>query len=268
MEVETVRLQTCPHEKTGRNNQNRRKTADCKDERLMRKALVFQHVEHESPGLLGKTLSQNCFEIHTVNFGAGDSVPANPEDFSLLVVMGGPMSVYESDKYPYLAAETGFVREFIERGSAVMGICLGAQIMAAALGAKVFPGNSKEIGWYDIELTGSAAADPVFSHFSRTEKVFQWHGDTFETPRGAANLAFSGNFPNQAFRYGNKAYALQFHLETDEAMVRDWLLKKENRREIEAAGLDTEPIKRGIGLYCRHMKKLADAAFGSFLKLV
>ncbi len=232
------------------------------------KALVFQHVSHESPGRLGELMSGGGFEIHTVNLGAGDPVPANADDFPVLVVMGGPMNVYESDKHPYLVPETRFVGEFIKSGRAVMGICLGAQIMAVALGAGVSPGISKEIGWHDIELTDKAAGDPVFSHFSRREKVFQWHGDTFETPRGADNLASSRDFPNQAFRYGKKAYALQFHLETDGEMVRRWLDKEENRREIRRESVSPRLIERGIGLYGGNMKKLADSVFGAFLKLV
>lgn len=234
----------------------------------MPKALVFQHVEHESPGRFGYLMSLNGFDIHTVNFGAGDPVPQSVDGFSVLVVMGGPMGVYESEKYPYLAGEIGFVGEAVRRGAAVIGICLGAQIMAAALGAKVVRGGLKEIGWHDIELTDEAAGDPVFSRFPRKAKVFQWHGDTFETPAGAVNLASSRDFPNQAFRYGSRAYALQFHLETDGEMVRDWLGKEENRREIEAAAVSAERIERGVGLYGDDMRKLADSAFGAFLKLV
>ncbi len=245
-----------------------KKRNSLKTENQLPKALVFQHVDHESPGRLGELMRQNGFEIHTVNFGAGDTVPRSADDFSVLVVMGGPMGVYEQGKYPWLAPEIRFTGEFIKRGLAVMGICLGAQVMAAALGAKVVSGSSKEIGWHDIELTDEATDDPLFSGFSKTEKVFQWHGDTFKTPDGAKNLALSRDFPNQAFRYGSRAYALQFHLETDESMVREWLAMEENRREIELAALSPERIECGIGLYGERMKKLADSVFGGFLKLV
>ncbi len=232
------------------------------------KALVFQHVSHESPGLLGKLMDKRGFDIVTVNFGDGESAPANADDFSVLAIMGGPMNVYQNDRYPYLAREIRFVREFIKSGRPVIGICLGAQIMAAALGAKVRAGGSKEIGWYDVSAAPSAASDPVFSLFSQSEKVFQWHGDGFETPAGAVNLAFSDDFPNQAFRYGDRAYALQFHLETDEKIVRQWLERNDNRLEIENSGLDIEEIERGAEIYPDGINKLAESVFGAFLKLV
>lgn len=232
------------------------------------KALVFQHVGHESPGRLGELMRENGFDIHSVNFGAGDRIPEKTDGFAALVVMGGPMNVYESGRYPYLAAETRFLGDFIKSGRAVMGICLGAQLMAVALGARVYAGNKKEVGWYDITVADEAAGDPVFGAFSRTEKVFQWHGDTFDLPEGAARLAFSDDFPNQAFRYGEKAYALQFHIETDGQMVRDWLGGEENRRELAAGGFDADEIARGIGVYGGGMGNLADSVFGAFLKLV
>ncbi|QMU56402.1 MAG: amidotransferase [Candidatus Mycalebacterium zealandia] len=232
------------------------------------KALVFQHVGHEAPGRLGELMRENGFDIQSVNFGAGDGIPEKTDDFAALVVMGGPMNVYESGKYPYLESETRFLSDFIKSGRAVMGICLGAQLMAVALGARVYAGDEKEIGWYDITVTDEAADDAVFGAFSRTEKVFQWHGDTFDVPAGAERLAFSDYFPNQAFKYGEKAYALQFHIETNGQMVRDWLGKEENRRELESGVFDTEKIESDIGVYGGDMGKLADSVFSSFLKLV
>ncbi|WP_462137442.1 type 1 glutamine amidotransferase [Candidatus Mycalebacterium sp.] len=232
------------------------------------KALVFQHVGYEAPGRLGELMRENGFDIQSVNFGAGEGVPEKTNDFAALIVMGGPMNVYESGKYPYLESETQFVGDFIKSGRAVMGICLGAQLMAVALGARVYAGDKKEIGWYDITVTDEAAGDPVFSAFSRTEKVFQWHGDTFDIPGGAARLAFSDCFPNQAFRYGEKAYALQFHIETNGSMVRDWLGKEGNKHELDLGGFNAEKIERGIGVYGGDMGKLADSVFSAFLKLV
>ncbi len=232
------------------------------------KALVFQHVGHESAGFFGDLMLSTGFEVQTIDFEAGDSFPKNTGGYDVLVIMGGPMNVYEDDKYPHLDSEIRFAAEFIKNGGAVMGICLGAQIVAAALGARVLAGAEKEIGWHDIRMTDEAAADPLFSLFAKKEKVFQWHGDTFEIPRGAVSLAFSDAFPNQAFRYGRRAYALQFHLETDEKMIRDWLAREENKKEIDVAGVSEAEIERGMGVYGDGMRRLAGSVFGAFLKLV
>ena len=232
------------------------------------KALVFQHAGHESPGRLGEMMRERGFDIRTVNLGAGEPVPSGADGASLLVLMGGPMGVYETREHPYLPSEIRFTEKFIKDGGAAMGICLGAQIMAASLGAKVAPGRAKEIGWYDISMTAAAANDPVFSGFGARRKVFQWHGDGFETPGDAVNLAFSDGFPSQAFRYGDRAYDFQFHMEVDGGMVRHWLGRDRNRREVEQGDFDARGIEAGIGLHGDGMRALAEEAFGAFLKLV
>jgi GMP synthase-like glutamine amidotransferase len=142
------------------------------------------------------------------------------------------MSVNESDIYPYISREVELVQDFIRQGKKVFGICLGAQIMAKALGARVFPGPEKEIGWFDIELQEEGIRDPFMTKlavhpkagdFWKKFKVFHWHGETFDLPAGAVRLAKSALYPNQAFRYGNSAYAFQFHIEVKKEMVYDWL---------------------------------------------
>ena len=232
------------------------------------KALVFRHAEHELPGRLGVMMRDCGFDIRTVDLGAGETVPARTEGADALVLMGGPMGVYETDKYSYLAPEIRFVKRFMEDGGPVIGICLGAQIMAAALGAGVSPGPGKEIGWYQVCATAEAAEDPVFQSFGERQTVFQWHGDGFDLPRRTVNLAFSDGFPCQAFRYGRAAYALQFHLEVDGALVRHWLGRDSNRREMKAGGFDARLIEEGIARHGDGLKALADSVFGAFLKLV
>ena len=154
------------------------------------------------------------------------------EGFDTLVMMGGPMSVNEEEAYPYIKKEMELVREFIAGGKRVFGICLGAQIMAKALGAKVYVGPETEIGWYDIELTEDGIRDPLMrklavhprvGDFWKRFRVFHWHGETFDIPPGAARLAKSALYPNQAFRYGNDAYAFQFHIEVKKEMIYEWL---------------------------------------------
>jgi len=133
------------------------------------------------------------------------------------------MNVYEEDRYPFLRDEDLFMKEAIQRGKAVLGICLGAQLIAKALGARVFKAPVKEIGWYDVSLTKMGSQDPLLSDLPKTFPVFQWHGDTFEIPNGAKLIATSSPISHQAFRYGEKVYGLQFHLEVTEAMIREWM---------------------------------------------
>jgi GMP synthase (glutamine-hydrolysing) len=185
----------------------------------MKRILVFQHVPHEELGTLDFLLREAGCEIHTVKFWRAGSAPASLEGFAALIVLGGPMGVYEADKHPHLAAETRLIETALNKDLALLGICLGSQLMANALGARVYPSGIKEIGWYDLTPTPDAKNDPLLRHLRAREKVFQWHGDTFDLPTGAVHLAFSPLCPNQAFRYGRNAYALQFHLEVDRKMI-------------------------------------------------
>ena len=138
-----------------------------------------------------------------------------PNEVEGLVVMGGPMGVYETDKYPFLAHECRLIAELIRRERPVLGVCLGAQLLARALGARVFPGHGPEIGFGSVELTKEGKEDPLFGPSGPSFPVFHWHGDTFELPEGATLLASSTQYPHQAFRFGDYAYALQFHIEPD-----------------------------------------------------
>ena len=133
------------------------------------------------------------------------------------------MNVYEEDRYPFLKDEDLFIKEAIQRGKSVLGICLGAQLMAKALGAKVFKAPGKEVGWYDVSLTRIGLRDPLFSDLPKTFPVFQWHEDTFEIPRAGRLIATSSPISHQAFRYGENAYGLQFHLEVTEKMIAEWV---------------------------------------------
>ncbi|WP_337102914.1 type 1 glutamine amidotransferase [Paenibacillus sp. YIM B09110] len=137
--------------------------------------------------------------------------------FDMLVILGGPMSVYEDEQYPWLAMEKRFVRETIDAGKAVLGICLGAQMLSEVLGGKVSQNTQKEIGWHAVSRTEEQ--HPSFSHMPQTFTSFQWHGDTFTLPAGARRLAYSEACGEQAFAYGDLILALQFHLETTPACI-------------------------------------------------
>jgi GMP synthase-like glutamine amidotransferase len=134
-------------------------------------------------------------------------------DFDWLIIMGGGMSVNDEKQYPWLEEEKKFIRQSIDAGKTVLGICLGSQLVSAALGAKVYPNKVKEIGWFDIEFTCFAKSDKMFFDMGSRLKVFHWHGDTFDLPENAIHLAYSKGCKNQAYIYKDRVLALQFHLE-------------------------------------------------------
>jgi len=177
---------------------------------------VFQHVAFEGLGSIAAWLEVRRAVVTTVRFYEPEPVLPDPDGIDLLIVMGGPMSVNDEAELPWLKAEKAFVRERIARGGAVVGICLGAQLIAAACGCRVYAGRHKEIGWFPVEA--EQAADGGFC-FSGRPLVFHWHGETFDLPDHAVRLARSAGCANQAFRIGRRVVGLQFHLETTPATV-------------------------------------------------
>jgi len=184
--------------------------------------LIIKHVDMEGPGLIEDYLKQEKIPYQILNLNTGVRFP-KLDGFTHIVILGGPMNVYEEDRYPFLKNEDLFIKEAIQRGKSVLGICLGAQLIAKALGAKVFKAPLKEIGWYDVSLTEDGSKDSLFSHLPKTLSVFQWHEDTFEIPNAGKLIATSSLVPHQAFRYGERVYGLQFHLEVTEEMIKEWL---------------------------------------------
>jgi GMP synthase (glutamine-hydrolysing) len=184
--------------------------------------LVMKHVDIEGPGLIEACLSQEKIPYQILTLESGLHLP-KLDNLTHLVILGGPMNVYEEDRYPFLKIEDLFIKEAIQRGKSILGICLGAQLIAKALGAKVFKAPVREIGWYDVSLTRIGSIDPFFSQLPKTFPVFQWHEDTFEIPHSAILIATSSAVPYQAFRYGDNAYGLQFHLEVTREMIREWV---------------------------------------------
>lgn len=185
------------------------------------RAHYFQHVPFEGLGSIEPWLASNGYTLTHTRFFESADLP-DPEAIDLLVVMGGPMSVNDEDQYPWLAIEKQYVRKLIESGKPVLGICLGAQIIANAMGAKVFTSPVKEIGWFPIQAI--AAAEGSVFNFPSSEIVFHWHGETFDLPPGAIRLAKSEGCENQAFQLGKRVVGLQFHLETTPKSAKDIVL--------------------------------------------
>jgi GMP synthase-like glutamine amidotransferase len=196
--------------------------------------LIVKHVGVEGPGSIGTHLRQRDISYRILNLEANEPFP-KLDNLTHVILLGGPMNVYEEERYPFLAQEDLFIKEAIQRGKRILGICLGAQLIAKALGAKVRRAPVKEIGWYELSLTEEGEKDSIFSRLPKTFSAFQWHGDTFDLPKAAKLIATSDPVPNQAFRYGENAYGLQFHLEVTEEMIEDWM--KEYEEEFEAEDL-------------------------------
>lgn len=178
------------------------------------------HVPFEGPAAIGDWAAARGHSLASTPLYAGAALPSQA-DFDWLVVMGGPMGVHDEGAYPWLAEEKAFLRESIEAGKTIVGVCLGAQLLADVLGGRVYRGPEKEIGWFPIELTAEGEATEPFASLPQTFEVFHWHGDTFELPPGAVRLASSAICANQAFLYDGRVLGLQFHLESTPASVRD-----------------------------------------------
>lgn len=174
------------------------------------RAYVFQHVPFEGLGCIQNWLDQNHYQTEYLRTYEDLSLPAI-KDVDLLIILGGPMRVHEEDLYPWLKREKEFIRQMIASDKPLLGICLGAQLIASALGKKVLHNPEKEIGW--LEIQGLPNLSSTFS-FPEKVTVFQWHEDTFEIPDEATQLAFSIACQNQAFQLNQRTIALQFHLET------------------------------------------------------
>jgi len=181
--------------------------------RTMR-AHYFQHVPFEGPGSIEPWLVSNGFELTGTRFYESAELP-QPDAIDFLVIMGGPMSVNEEDTHPWLPLEKQFIRQTIALGKPVLGVCLGAQLIASTMGSGIFPNPVKEIGWFPIHATPdtATASAPIF-RFPDSEIVFHWHGETFDLPPDAVRLARSEACENQAFQLGRRVIGLQFHLET------------------------------------------------------
>jgi len=192
--------------------------------------LIIKNIKSEGPGTIEDFLKEKGAEYDILEiFDCKAEIP-DLRKYSHLVIMGGPMSVYEIDDHSYLNFETAMIRVFIKSNKPVLGICLGAQMIAYALGAKVYKGNVEELGWDKVEITEEGINDPVISNIavenSHQAEVFQWHGDTFDLPVKAVRISSSDGYKNQAFRYKNNVYALQFHIEVKPDMIEEWFSNK------------------------------------------
>ena len=186
------------------------------------RVLVLQHIACEPPGVYEDVLLERGAEILRVQLDEGDSLPSW-KGFDAIVAMGGPMSVNDEAEHPWLVDEKRLIAEAVLADMPFWGACLGVQLLAASLGARVYAGPKPEVGLLEVTLTDEGAADPVVGSLPRSVMTLQWHGDTFDLPKGAVLLASSPTYPAQAFRIGN-AYGVQFHWEVSRPMAQKWSL--------------------------------------------
>lgn len=184
--------------------------------------LIIKHIDIEGPGTFGDFLIQRSEPFRVVELGAGEKLPSSLNGVKAVVVLGGPMNVYEEDKYPFLKEENAFIQRVLGAEIPYFGICLGSQLLAKAAGSRVVRSPVKEIGWYTVKLTPDGQNDPFFKGFREDEEIYHWHGDMFEIPANGALLASGTGCPHQAFRVGKNAYGVQFHVEVTDKSIKEW----------------------------------------------
>lgn len=211
----------------------------------MTQCLVLRHVAFEGLGVFAPLLFRSGFETRICQIGV-DSFPAERiESSDLLIVLGGPIGVYETEAYPWLVEETAAIGARLRAKKPTLGICLGAQLMAAALGARVAPGPAKEIGYAPLTLTDDGRASPLAA--LEGVQALHWHGDAFDLPDGAKRLAYTAVCPNQAFAIDNYALGLQFHAEVEPASLEAWLIG--HTVELGQAGIDPRDLRAQAAKY-------------------
>jgi GMP synthase-like glutamine amidotransferase len=232
------------------------------------RALILQHIPCEPPGHYEDVLVERGATIHRVELDQGKPLP-DWRAFDLIIAMGGPMSVNDDRKLPWLTGEKRAIGEAVRAGVPYWGACLGAQLLAASLGARVYAGPRPEIGVLPVELTEAAKADPVFRELPAELFTLQWHGDTFDLPEGAVLLAGSAACAHQAFRWGRRAYGVQFHIEVSVDMVCEWAKIPEYRdyleRELGAEALPQQIAR--LAALAEEMRGHSRAMFGRWLDM-
>ncbi|CAK0776839.1 GMP synthase (glutamine-hydrolysing) [uncultured Gammaproteobacteria bacterium] len=215
-------------------------------------ALIIGHVAFEDAGSFGRVLAQRGWKIRTLQAGCDDLSALDPAAADLLLILGGPIGVYEDDLYPFLRDELALVERRLRAGRPTLGVCLGAQVMARALGARVYPGGRKEIGWSPLILTPAGTASCLRHIAAGQTPVLHWHGDTFDLPEAATLLASTTVYPHQAFSWGSAALGLQFHPEVETAGLERWLIghacELAGTAGVTVSGLRADTLRWAAGL--------------------
>ncbi|MBW4474787.1 MAG: glutamine amidotransferase [Stenomitos rutilans HA7619-LM2] len=229
----------------------------------MKQVTVIKHVAFEDLGTLAIALKQHDYIITNIEAGVDNLSDLDPFDADLVVVLGGQIGAYEEKAYPFLTHELQFLEQRLASDLPTLGICLGAQLIARALGAKVYPGHNLEIGWSTIALSEAGKRSPLIHLASESTSVLHWHGDTFDQPIGATHLASTATYPNQAFSWGQHCLALQFHPEVTAIGLERWFIG--HASEIRAANLTVAELRQETSLYARRLEKQAAQVWQTWL---
>jgi len=194
-----------------------------------------------------------------------ENFPDSIRGYSSLILLGGPISVYGN--YNFLQREERLIKDALSRKIPILGICLGSQLLAKILGATVYKGKQKEIGWYKVRFS-NISNDKIFYDFGNETIVFQWHGDTFDLPSNCIRLASSNLYPNQAFRFRNNVYALQFHLEVTKSIIKNWINEYKNELDQLKDTINASEIIKKTPANIKTTSKISEKFFSRFIKLV
>jgi GMP synthase (glutamine-hydrolysing) len=227
---------------------------------------IILHHPAEDLGTIADALKRAAVEPSHIRPFDGQPVPKEIDDAGGLIVLGGPQSVYEQEKFPWLGDEIRLIEDAINHRKPVLGVCLGSQLLAAALGASVYPVRQKEISWHRVSLTPSAALNSIFEGEPRSPTAFHWHGDIFNLPRGATLLASSALTANQAFRYGKNAYGLLFHMEVALPQINAMVATFAD--ELQSAGLNGVAIKLNAHSHLPQLQKIGREVFARWVALL
>jgi GMP synthase (glutamine-hydrolysing) len=228
--------------------------------------LLIGHDPNETFGVTPTTLSASGMAVRLHHAGTDDALPS-ADEVSGVVLFGGAMNVDMTEEHPYLAEERSFVREVVTKGIPYLGICLGAQMLARALEGRVYPAGIREIGFNALRPTPRASEDPLLSVFADGDMVFHWHEDTFELPHGATLLARGDDVPMQAFRMGERAWGVQFHLEIDRPELELWL-KSAGEDVVRAWGKTSQQLIDEADLHLQAHEERAREVFRRFADVV
>ena len=228
-----------------------------------RSAVALRHVAFEDLGLLAPIMEREGWNVSFCEAAVDDLSHRSIRNADLVIVLGGPIGVYETDDYPFLTSELALLEHRLSRDLPTLGICLGSQLMAKALGSRVFKGPVKEIGWGTIDLTEEGRSSCLKALQGDDAVVLHWHGDTFDLPQGAIRLASNANYENQAFAYGRNALALQFHLEADPRQLEEWYVG--HTVELAAAKVSIADLRVAAQQHKDGLAQRADHVFSAWL---